>query len=375
MTPFKTLALLAALALPVAAAAAEIPLSAKEQLGKALFFDGGLSEPAGQACASCHAPLAGFTSPDSERNKGPAIVAGAAPGRAGNRTPPSVAYTLFNVRLHFDPDVSAFEGGFFRDGRAESLIEQASGPLTNPLEMNNPDMAAVCRKVAAAPYAGQFAAAFGQPLNCAGDGPLRIAQALAEFETSREVNPFSSKYDAYMDGRATLSPAESRGLALFQGKAKCDVCHPSRLSRDGDRPLFTDFGYDNIGAPRNPANPFYTQPKSVNPAGAAYVDPGVGAILKKPSLLGAFKAPTLRNVAAGGEGFTRAYMHNGALKSLEEVMEFYSDRDRRPGHWVPEEPRHINKQDMGNLHLTTAEKADIIAFLKTLTDGWSETGK
>ena len=311
-------------------AAAE--LTPAQQLGKALFFDATLSEPAGQSCATCHVPENGFASADL---------------RKGNRVPPSVAYAAFSPFLRWDRKDASYSGGQFRDGQAADLTEQAKGPLLNPLEMNNPDGAAVCRKVAAV-YGKEFEALFEEKLDCAANGFDRIAGAIADYETSTEVNSFSSKYDAALDGRATLSASELHGLALFRGPAKCERCHPSKLGPKGERPLFTDFGYDNIGAPKNPDLP---------------VDEGLGAFLKKPSEDGKFKTPTLRNVAAG----ERAYLHNGTLKSLKDVVHFYNRRDSE---WTPEEPRNLNHAEMGALGLSEQDEADLVAFLKTLSDGY-----
>ena len=352
--------------------AAEPALTPMQSLGKQIFFDPSLSEPAGQACASCHAPDVGFTSPDSARNAAGAVVPGARRGRAGNRTPPSLAYAMFSPILHWDPRDGSYSGGQFRDGRAADLTAQAAGPLLNPLEMNNKDAVTVCRKVARAAYADLFRQLFAEPLACNGTGFARIQQVLALYESSIEVNPFSSKYYAALTGRATLSDQELRGLALFRGPARCERCHPSLPGPRGEPPLFTDFGYDNVGTPKNPLNPFYRLPRRFNPMGADYVDPGLGGVLAKPSELGKFKTPTLRNVAAGAPGFVRAYMHNGALKGLKQVMQFYNRRDQQPQRWVPEQPVTINRREMGNLGLTDQDEDDIIAFLATLSDGWQD---
>jgi cytochrome c peroxidase len=360
-----TLAVLA----PISAHAADLELSTLQQLGKDIFFDTDLSEPAGQACASCHAPETGFTSPNAARNAREAIIAGAQSDRAGARTPPSVAYAVYSPPLHWKRKERTYVGGQFRDGRVSDLMDQVKFPLLNPVEMNNPDTASVCRKVAMAKYAAQFNT-YGGPLDCAADGFERIAQAVIAYETSREVNAFSSKYDAYLKGVTKLNAEEMRGLALYRDKAKCEQCHPSKPGPNGESPLFTDFGYDNIGVPRNPFNPFYQQGPKINPAGLAYKDPGLGAIIDKPSEIGKFKVPTLRNVAAGGESFPRAYMHNGALKGLKEVMEFYNSRDAQRTRWQPEEPTNVNAEDLGKLGLSAREQSDVIAFLKTLTDGW-----
>lgn len=333
-----------------------------QELGRALFFDASLSEPAGQACASCHAPQAGFASP------GAAILEGAVPGRFGNRAPPAIAYAAFTPILHWDRAEKSYSGGQFRDGRAADLVEQAEGPFLNPVEMNNADMGSVCRKVAAGPYEAGFIRAFAAPLDCAGDGAARILQAIAAYEGSAEVNPFSSKYDWALAGKARLTAQEMRGYQLFRGPARCERCHPSSPGPRGEPPLFTDFGYDNIGAPRNPKNPFYAQPKDFNPAGAAYVDGGLGAFLKKPAEWGKFRSPSLRNIAVGEQ--TRAYMHNGSLTGLREVLDFYNRRDAEPGRWTPEVAETVNRDDLGDLGLSERDIEDLLAFLRTLTDGY-----
>ena len=188
--------------------------------------------------------------------------------------------------------------------------------------------------------------------------------AIAAFEESAEFNPFNSKYDLYLAGKAKLNAKEKKGVALFEDpkKGNCAACHPSRPTENGFPPLFTDFSYDNLGVPKNPDNPFYTLDKSYNPLGEKYVDLGLGGILKKPSENGKFKVPGLRNVA-----LTAPYMHNGVFKTLKEVVQFYNTRDR--GNWPPPEvPETVNKKELGNLGLTDDELDAIVAFLNTLSD-------
>ena len=343
----KILLSLLVLALPAAAQPSFTPAQA---LGRSIFFDTALSQPAGQSCASCHAPEAAFSSPMG------AFMPGAVPGRFGNRAPPGITYAAFTPILHWDKKEKSFSGGQFRDGRAADLVEQAKGPFTNPVEMNNPDMESVCRKVADRPYAKDFSAAFAEPLDCANSGVARILQALSAYEGSAEVNPFNSKYDLALQGRAQLTAQELRGYDLYRGKAGCERCHPSTPGPRGEPPLFTDFGYDNIGAPKNPANP----------QGVGYVDEGLGGFLKRPAELGKFRSPSLRNIAVNEEA--RAYMHNGALVGLRQVIEFYNKRDTEQGRWAPEEPRTVNKTDLGDLKLSDQETDDLLAFLRTLTD-------
>lgn len=392
----KRCTLLSSLVISLAAGALVLPngaagagLSPQEALGKKLFFDQNLSSPPGQSCASCHAPPVGFTGPNPLVNETTAVYPGAIHPRFGKRKPPSAAYGGASPVLHFDQAEAAWIGGMFWDGRAtgqrlgDPLAEQAQGPLLNPVEQNVADAKALCTLVKGADYAELFQQVWGSDaLDCdqgAAGTFEHIARSLSAYEKSAEVNPFSSKYDEYLKGRAQLTPEEAKGLALFVGKGKCSACHTSAPGPKGEPPLFTDFTYDNLGVPRNPANPFYGMPREINPEGADWVDLGLGGYLKtaghprevyEPEL-GKFKVPTLRNVDQRPHpGFTKAYMHNGYFKSLEEVVRFYNTRD--VGQWPkPEYAQNLNQDEMGHLGLTTDEEAAIVAFMKTLNDGYS----
>ena len=195
-----------------------------------------------------------------------------------------------------------------------------------------------------------------------------VADAIVSFEKSPELNPFTSKYDYYLKGDAMLTAQELRGLKLFNDtlRAKCGNCHLSTKDEISGKVLFTDFSYNNNGTPKNPANPFYTIPKSFNPLGQGYIDYGLGAILKNHAHDGKFRVPTLRNVA-----ISSPYFHNGVFNTLEEVVHFYNTRDVPcSGFAKPEVPVNIDIKETGNLHLTAREEADIVAFMKTLTDGF-----
>lgn len=247
-----------------------------------------------------------------------------------------------------------------------------------------------------------------------------MALAMASFEASPEVSRFSSKFDSALahPDQQVLTSAEQAGWTLFRGKARCNTCHldgtdnraGARGSRGDDRmtpgdaadvaPLFTDFTAANLGVPRNPALRFYCEntPNSThhtpNTAGAAYVDHGVGGFLRSKDnpnpawtwmadqLDGAVRVPTLRNVDMRPRpDFVKAYMHNGYLKSLNEVVHFYNTRDALPrcrGDDAPGEkvscwpgPEISANMDItiGKLGLTAQEEAQVVAFLKTLTDG------
>lgn len=350
-------------------------LTGEERLGKLLFFDRMLSTPPGQACASCHDPRTGFSSPDSRINRGGSVLFGAVHGRSGFRKAPSAAYAAFAPPRTRSAEDGTYVGGLFWDGRADTLEAQAAQPFVNPVEQNNPGFRVVALRVLGAPYAAQFRAVYGAgafaPLRDPAGAFRLILRALAAYEASAEVNPFSSKYDAYLAGETPLTPEEAHGLALFGGKAGCGACHPHEPGPDGAPPLFTDFTYDNLGVPRNPANPFYRMPRSINPAGAGFVDRGLGAAVSDPGQDGRFRVPTLRNVdLRPAPGFVKAYMHNGAFKSLEAVVHFYNARDLG-GFPPPEIPEHVNREELGNLGLTPTEESDLVAFLRTLNDGFT----
>ncbi|MEW6294296.1 MAG: cytochrome-c peroxidase [Pseudomonadota bacterium] len=379
MKPISSRLLLLALAAapmmpaPLAAAASD----AKAQLGRVLFFDPSLSEPAGQSCASCHAPGVAFTDPDTTKP----TSKGVHPERFGTRNTPSAMYMAYSPKFHFDPKEKHYVGGQFWDGRAATLEEQAKGPFLDPVEMANPSKRAVVEKVRRAAYAEQFDAVFGKgalvSVNRAYD---HIAAAIAAFERTPEFQPFASRYDAWLAGKGQLTEQELRGLKLYEDEKKgnCAACHPSQRGPKGEPPLFTDFTYDNLGVPRNPDNPFYGQDKKFNPQGARFVDRGLGGFVKQRAQDGKFKVPTLRNIAKTGP-----YMHNGYFKTLRGVVAFYNDRDAKPacqgdvgeaealarGCWPkPEIRRNLNTEEMGRLGLSEQEVDDIVAFMLTLND-------
>jgi cytochrome c peroxidase len=361
-----------------------------ERLGKLLLFDENLSTPPGQSCAACHNPVVGFTGPDSDVNATLAVYHGAVLTRFGNRKPPSAAYGGDSPVLYYDYDEELWVGGMFWDGRAtgwtlgDPLAEQAEGPFLNALEQNNPDARQVCIKVRDSSYAGLFREVWGpDSLNHTKDvaGTYeRIARSIAAYERSPEVNPFSSKYDAFLSGQATLTEQEAKGLELFEGKAMCSACHLSQLGPNGEHPLFTDFTYDNLGVPKNPMNPFYGMPRKWNPNGANWVDAGLGGFLKNAGFTadvyepewGKQKVPTLRNVDKRPyAGFVKAYGHNGYFKSLEEIVHFYNTRDVEEEGWpAPEVAANVNHEELGDLGLTPEEEEAVVAFLKTLSDGY-----
>jgi cytochrome c peroxidase len=400
-------------------------LSPLEQLGKSVFFDRRLSLRGNQSCASCHAPQVGWTGDLPLVNATRAVYEGSVSGLFSNRKPPTVAYAMAPVfhAITEDGDV-LFVGGNFWDGRAtgerlgDPIADQAQGPFVNPVEQALPDTGCVVRRVCAADYPVTLESRFtgscsiAWPANVdaacalpAGTLPMtpqdraasnraydHIATAVAAYERSREVNPFSSKFDRHLAGDAMLSPEEQTGLALFAGRGKCSACHPLDRGPRGEPPLLTDFTFDNLGIPRNPENPWYRA--TSNPDGPGWVDGGLGAFLAtRPEWrmyaatnTGKHKVPTLRNVDRRPDGaFVKAFMHNGYFKTLSGLVHFYNTRDVKPvcsgslterealaRHcWpAPEVMANMNTDELGNLGLSQAEERAIVAFMEALSDGY-----
>jgi len=325
-------------------AACSVETPSKEQLGKRIFMDQGLSQPAGQSCADCHAPQVAFRDPESDHT----TSMGAVQGRFGARNTPTAMYAAQVPPLHYS---GRWIGGLFWDGRADTLEQQAAGPLLNPLEMNNPDKAAVVNHVRAQPYAQDLRAIYGAgALDTVDDGFAHITNAIAAYERSPELSPFSSRYD-----KGELTAQELRGKDIFD--AHCASCHPP--------PLFTDFSYANLGLPHYDNGP-------------AAIDHGLATTLKDPSLDGMFRVPTLRNITR-----TAPYGHNGAFENLPYFLDFLNTRDvgshdvancsRAPGStaacaWpAPEIPATVDRR-VGNLGLSQDDLAALAAFLDALTD-------
>ncbi|MHC1697338.1 MAG: cytochrome-c peroxidase [Geobacteraceae bacterium] len=364
------LASAALLLLVVADASAIGTLTPQEELGKSLFFDQNLSLNSNQSCAACHAPAAGWTGPDEYINAHGAVYEGSIAGAFGNRKPPTAAYAGDSPILYYNAKAGTWVGGMFWDGRAtgerlgDPLAEQAQGPFLNPKEQALAGPADVISIVQASSYSSLFAD------QCPGSNTTElydcIGRAIAAYERSSEVTPFTSKYDYWLKGQAKLTTEEQLGRALFIGKAKCSACHVIK----GKKPLFTDFSYDNLGIPKNLENPATIE----NPT---WADPGLGGFLMNAGYaesvylaeLGKHKVPTLRNVY--NEGLVKAYGHNGYFKSLLDIVHFYNTRDVPGAGWpAPEVAVNVNTTEMGNLRLSTREEAAIVAFMKTLTDGW-----
>ena len=395
-----------AITAPVTALASDA-LTPEQALGKLLYEDVNLSLHRNQSCATCHSlvatpgtlPTPGFADP-ANITDGTAVSAGSVAGRFGALNSPSAGYAAFSPFFHWDAVEKLYVGGQFWNGRAATLAEQAKQPILNPLEMAMPSAWAVVTRLKQNPeYVKRFAAVYGldlKPIAARADAPAsatppagvlaaydRLAQAIGAFEKSRTFNRFTSKFDYYLAGKIRLSKLEQQGLELFEDeKSQCSACHTSKPGAAPDGgvlpPLFTDFTYDNLGVPRN-----------VNIPGNPPPDPGLAGhplIAKQPMAAnerGKHKVMGLRNIA-----ITAPYGHNGVFRTLEQIVHFYNTRDTKPEVcadnndprfgktcWpAPEIRENVNTEELGNLKLSAREEEALVAFMKTLTDGYPDWG-
>ena len=399
------------------------PLSAMARLGRRVFFDPALSSSGRLSCASCHSPQHAYGPPGGQ----PAMFGGPALTRQGVRAVPSLMYLERQPNFSVGPDSAENEtvnlaqlaargmvaartrktaqdtaqtavnmvpqGGLFWDGRADTLQGQALVPLLNPLEMDGGGVAVVAAKLRHASYAPRFVQLFGPGIF---HSP-RMAVAEALFAVARyefedpSFHPYTSKYDFWLEGRARLSRAELRGYLLFNDprKADCAGCHLDRPTTDHLPPLFTDHQFEALGVPRNGALAVNRDP--------AYFDLGICGPLRtdmaaQTQYCGMFLTPTLRNVAT-----RHVFFHNGIYHSLRQVLDFYDFRDTEPQKIYPPAPggkveklNDIPPRYRGNVDVTdppfdrklgekpamsARDERDIIAFLKTLTDGYRPVGR
>ena len=396
---------------------ATVPLSAMATLGEKMFFDIALSASGKQSCASCHDPKTAY----APNNALAVQLGGPHLDLPGFRAVPSLGYmnttpvfevgpeSLFEVegqqagavartttgQSKADMAAQAManpvpEGGFFWDGRADTLEEQPAGPLLSPFEMANADAPTVVAKLKAAPYAADFAALFGSTFF--DNVPMAMSEAsfaLARYETEDpDFHFFSSKYDAYLRGKATLTDDEMAGLKLFEDpkKGNCSSCHLDQITPDGQFPVFTDFEYEALAVPRNPTIPANADPR--------FFDLGIcgptrdDTYAHQAANCALFKTPTLRNVAT-----RHAFFHNGVFNNLDDVLHWYVERDTNPEKFYPHSGdgsvqtfNDVPPQYRGNVDVIDApfnrhpgdkpalndhEIDQIIAFLNTLTDGYA----
>jgi cytochrome c peroxidase len=361
-------------------------------LGRKLFFDPALSASGALACATCHSPDHAFTPPNAQ----PVQMGGADLQHSGTRAVPTLKYLQATPQFaaHFfesdeEGDGSVDNGptgGLAWDGRADRGRDQARLPLLSPYEMANPTPADVSAAALRAGYGPALRRIVGS--HAGGDAAFAaIVAALEAFEQDPQTfYPYSSKYDAVLGGKAELTPAERRGLVLFEDPAKgnCARCHVSQRGKDGTPPQFTDYGLVAIGVPRNAAIPANADPNAYD---LGVCGPLRTDLADHPDYCGRFKTPTLRNVA-----LKESFFHNGVFHTLRRAVEFYAERDTDPGRWyVRNGDGSVRKYDDlppqydANVDveppfggrpgdrpaLDAAEIDDLVAFLQTLTDGYS----
>jgi cytochrome c peroxidase len=367
-----------------------------QALGKRLFFDPALSGSGKLSCSSCHNPANDY----SPSNALAAQAGGVQLEKMGGRAAPSLRYKErlppFSEHFFDEDNPTGIDqgptGGFGLDGRFSTLHSQAGFPLLAPNEMANAGVADVVAKLRRADYAQEFRDTFG-PDALDNDGPAFkwMTLALEYFQRdAKEFFPFTSKYDAYLRGQATLTKQEQRGLKVFEDKEKgnCATCHPSARAPNGAMPDFTDFGLVAVGAPRNMA---LSSNKQADFYDLGLCGPMRTDMAKHREYCGAFRTPSLRNTA-----LHKTFFHNGVFHDLREVLEFYASRDTDPARWYPrvasgphrgeidqynDLPRELRKNvnqeapfspdKAGRARLSKADIDDLIAFLNTLTDGYA----
>jgi cytochrome c peroxidase len=444
-------------------------------LGGLMNYDENISPFRNVACSSCHMPYAGFSGPIPSVNLTMVAYPGSYRFRAGKRVAQRYPYTFRFPVLHLNSrragGVGKFVGGAFWDGRATGYklqsadAEQAQHPPVDTQEHGFPDTACIALRLSQAVYRPLFEAVWGADFDinfpgnaeqiCSTPGgafgtsaaPIGLSpadrtkanniydhwgQSLSFLEGSNDVSPFTSKFDAFLAGKYTLTADEAAGRALFDGKGNCNSCHLDGVSTkltsgqtdtgtdNETEPLFTCFAYTNLGLPLNPRVAIFYQstPDGVgftpNPDGFRFRDLGFGTFLRSgpgsgpnpnasnwlsfaPTTDGQMQTSTVRNVAmtppqcptteAPGPYFQKEFFHNGYIKSLKQLVHFYNTRDVFPfnvtsGHcpagttekvncWpMPEVPNNLD-HTIGKLGLTDQEENQIVAFMQALTDGFN----
>ncbi|MFB9947925.1 cytochrome-c peroxidase [Rhizobium puerariae] len=343
----------------------------KAVLGEALFHDPNLSRNRSQSCSTCHAPGAGFADVRQTEPVGNDVSLGDDGRSLGGRNAPTAGYAAQTPPFSKGSD-GAYRGGFFWDGRARTLEDQAGGPPLNPVEMGMPDKAAVVSRLREEPaYDRAFRVLYGEGVFRDDETAYSaMVNALAEYERGPEFSSFDSRYDRYLRGEEKLTDQEELGRVLFfsQQFTNCSICHEVRGPKGLEDAVFTNHKYFNIGVPANPRLA----------AGAVGPDTGLAqnpAVAGNPTARGKFKIPGLRNVAVTGP-----YMHNGVFKDLRTVVLFYvkynsikksRQIDPETGReWgAPEVPDNLAMEQLTAGPALDDKRVDaIVAFLKTLTD-------
>jgi cytochrome c peroxidase len=342
-------------------------------LGAVLFFDVNLSRDRTQSCASCHDPAVGFID-WRDNGVGAAASLGGDLHSLGDRNAPTISYAALTPEFHRNGE-GEYVGGMFLDGREPDLAAQAGGPPLNPIEMAQPDKAAVVERLLEnAQYRVAFRELFGADIFADVDAAYAgMTQSIAAFEEGDFFSPFDSKYDRYLRGEYDLSREEELGMTLFfsQQFTNCNQCHQLNILPGSERETFTNYKYHNIGVPEN------SMLRMLNGSDSDRVDRGLleNPQVEDPAQAGKFKVPTLRNVAITGP-----YMHNGVFRDLKTVIEFYNKYNSRTeaAQTNPETNEFWGEPEISdNISLTELESAPflderrvdaLVAFLRLLTD-------
>ena len=367
------------------------PDPARVALGRQLFVDGRLSQPQGTSCASCHDAAHAFTGFNGGRD---GVAGGAIRARLGFRNPPSLTYVRFVPPLYFyqddDAQAPAPFGGLMLDGRADTLAAQVREPLLARHEMNLGTGAVAAARLRSSGYRAAFEALYGKGVL---DDPRLALKAfgssLEAYLQSDELSPFDSRFDDFLRGDTkALTALEMRGLAVFRNpdQGNCASCHSvSQTSSNPARSLFTDFGYEALGVPRNKRLPS-TVSASAFDLGLCKTGEARGWP-EADAWCGYFRTPGLRNVAVR----TR-FMHNGVFDSLREAVRFYAFRSVEPSSFYGRDRvfNDVPVRFKGNVNVVSTplnrkvgdsaamSEADIdavVAFLGALTDRRYVVGK
>ncbi len=389
------------------------PFSQMAEIGKQLFYDKELSGSGKLSCASCHDPKNHYASSGAS----PVFLGGQDLKQQGHRAVPTLTYLERRPSFSIGPDNPVSEeappipanatgashgaksaantsasatnivpqGGLFWDGRADTLQQQATGPLYDPAEMAS-TREKVLHRINNAPYT----AALKQLAGVAGEQSpaFRLDEAMFALARYQIEEPsfhlYSSKFDGWLEGKEKLSPQERQGYLLFNDplKGNCAACHLDTVQPDGLPPLFTDHQYEALGVPRNRE---LVQNRNPSWYDLGVCDRQTDGRKTLSSYCGMFATPTLRNVSS-----RHVFFHNGVFRSLKQVLEFYVFRDSRPEQFYPKKGRdhyviyddipdiyknNIDRTDAPfgrdsekNKTLSEKEMEQIIEFLKTLTD-------
>lgn len=341
-------------------------------LGRALFFDINLSANRTQSCSTCHNPERAFID-DRDNGVSGAFSLGDDGHSLGDRNSPTATYASLIPDFHRDEN-GEFIGGYFHDGRAISIVEQAGQPFLNPIEMGMADAAAVVDRVGENPaYVEALQKLYGEAVFSDPESAFRaITKSLVAYENTGQFAPFDSKYDRYLRGEYKMSAEEKLGRMLFfSDQVNCSSCHLLSKLDISRRETFSNHQYHNIGVPSN------TVAREKNGVPASHRDLGLleNPAVNDPVHAGKFRVPSLRNVAITGP-----YMHNGVFQNLSTAILFYgkytlSDEQSQTNPETGEAWGEAEVPETVNLDLLREGQplnkdraAALLAFLKILTD-------